>query len=64
MANKLADILNTKVGYLLDEKGRKNMLKDTDMLKRLNKFEKMVKEDQNHIHILYAIDAFIKSVKT
>lgn len=32
-----------------------------DMLKRLNEIEKMDKEDKNHI--LYAIDAFIKSVK-
>ena len=31
------------------------------MLKRLNEIEKMDKEDKNHI--LYAIDAFIKSVK-
>jgi hypothetical protein len=31
------------------------------MLRRLNEIEKMDKEDKNHI--LYAIDAFIKSVK-
>jgi len=49
------------VGYLLDESGQENVLKDPDMLKRLNDIAKMEKEDKNHI--LYTIDGLIKSVK-
>ena len=60
-ARKIAKILGTTVGSLLDETEQENVLKDPDMLKRLNEIEKMDKEDKNHI--LYAIDAFIKSVK-
>ena len=60
-AKKLAKILDTTVGYLLGESEDKDLLKDPAMLKRLNEIEKMDKEDKNHI--LYAIDAFIKSVK-
>jgi len=60
-ARKIAKILGTTVGYLLDETKQENLFKDPDMLKRLNEIEKMDKEDKNHI--LYAIDAFIKSVK-
>ena len=61
VAKKLAAILNTTVGYLLDESGQESVLKDPDMLKRLNDIAKMEKEDKNHI--LYAIDGLIKSVK-
>ncbi|NLD50053.1 MAG: hypothetical protein GX660_23165 [Clostridiaceae bacterium] len=53
-------VLST-VGYLLDESGQESVLKDPDMLKRLNDIAKMEKEDKNHI--LYAIDGLIKSVK-
>ena len=60
-AREIAKILGTTVGYLLDETEQENLFKDPDMLKRLNEIEKMDKEDKNHI--LYAIDAFIKSVK-
>jgi len=61
VAKKLAGILNTTVGYLLDETDQENVLKDPDMLKRLNDIAKMEKEDKNHI--LYTIDGLIKSVK-
>lgn len=60
-ARKIAKILGTTVGYLLGETEQEDLFKDPDMLKRLNEIEKMDKEDKNHI--LYAIDAFIKSVK-
>jgi transcriptional regulator with XRE-family HTH domain len=60
-ARKIAKILGTTVGYLLDETEQENLFKDPDMLKRLNAIEKMDKEDKNHI--LYAIDGLIKSVK-
>ena len=42
-------------------RGQENVLKDPDMLKRLNDISKMEKEDKNHI--LYTIDGLIKSVK-
>jgi len=50
VAKKLAAILNTTVGYLLDETDQENVLKDPDMLKRLNDIEKMEKEDKNHMN--------------
>ena len=60
-AKKIAKLVETTVGYLLSESEQENVLKDPDMLKRLNEIEKMDKEDKNHI--LYAIDGLIKSVK-
>lgn len=60
-AKKIAKILNTTVGYLLGETDQEDLFKNPDMLKRLNEIDKMEKEDKNHI--LYAIDALIKSVK-
>ena len=44
-----AALLNTMVGYLLDESGQESVLKDPDMLKRLNYIAKIEKEDKNHI---------------
>ena len=60
-AKKIAKTLNTTVGYLLGETEQENLLKNPDMLKRLNEIENMHDEDKNHI--LYAIDGLIKSVK-
>ena len=60
-AKKIAKILNTTVGYLLGETEQEDLFKNPDMLKRLNEIDKMEKEDKNHI--LYTIDALIKSVK-
>lgn len=60
-ARKIAKILGTTVGYLLDETEQENLFKDPDMLKRLNEIEKMEKEDKTCI--LYALDAMINNVK-
>jgi len=60
-ARKIAKILGTTVGYLLDETEQENLFKDLEMLKRLNEIEKMDSEDKNHI--LHVLDGFIKSVK-
>jgi transcriptional regulator with XRE-family HTH domain len=60
-ARKIAKILGTTVGYLLDETEQGNLFKDPDMLKRLNEIKKMEKDDKNNI--LYAIDGLIKSIK-
>ena len=50
-------------GYLLDETDQENILRDPEMLERLNEIDKMDKEDKSKSHILYAIDTFIKSTK-
>lgn len=61
VVKKLAEALNTTVGYLLGESKDQNILKDQDMLKRLNDiatFSPIEKE-----HILFALDAMITKVK-
>lgn len=60
-AKKIAKTLNTTVGYLLGETDQEDLLKDPEMLKRLNDIEKM--DSENKSHILSVIDGFIKSIK-
>jgi len=60
-AKKIAKLVDTTIGYLLGETDQENILKDPDMLRRLNEIEKMDNEDKNHI--LHVLDGFIKSVK-
>lgn len=60
VVKKLAAILNTAVGYLLDESGQENVLKDPDMLKRLNDIEKMEPTEKGHV--LFALDALIQKI--
>ena len=60
-AKKIAKLLDTTVGYLLGETDEENILKDPEMLKRLNEIEKMDNEDKRSI--LKVLDGFIKSVK-
>lgn len=61
VAKKLAGILNTTVGYLLGETDQENLLKDPDMLKRLNEIENMKPDEKGHV--LFAIDAMIQKIK-
>ncbi len=61
VVKRLANILDTTVGYLLGESEDRDLLKDPAMLKRLNEIGKMDKEDKTHI--LYVLDGFIKSVR-
>jgi len=61
LVKKLADVLETTVGYLLGETEDRELLKDPAMLRRLNDIAKFPEEDKNHI--LYALDAMIKNVK-
>lgn len=61
VAKKLAGILNTTVGYLLGESDQENILKDPDMLKRLNDIEGMDPEEKSHV--LFALDALIQKIK-
>jgi len=60
-AKKIAKLIDTTVGYLLGETDEENILKDPEMLKRLNEIEKMDNEDKGSI--LKVLDGFIKSVK-
>ncbi len=61
VAKKIANLLDTTVGYLLGEMAEADLLKDPAMLQRLNEIDKM--EDQDRVHILHVLDGFIKSVK-
>lgn len=60
-AKKIAKLIDTTVGYLLGETDEENILKDPEMLKRLNEIEKMDNEDKSSI--LKVLDGFIKSVR-
>ena len=61
VVKKIANILETTVGYLLGESQDKNILKDPTMLNRLNEISAL--NDYDREHILYTIDGLIKSVK-
>ena len=61
VAKKLVWILSTTVGYLLGESDQENILKDPDMLRRLNDIEGMDPEEKNHI--LFTLDAMIQKIK-
>ncbi|MBL7888013.1 MAG: helix-turn-helix transcriptional regulator [Bacteroidia bacterium] len=58
---KLANALNTTVGYLLGENKEAAILKDQTMLKRLNDIASFPDKDKEHI--LYTLDALIKNAK-
>jgi hypothetical protein len=60
-AKKLANILETTVGYLLGETAEQNLFKNPAMLQRLNDISSFSDKDQEHI--LYTLDALIKNVK-
>lgn len=61
VVKKLAEALQTTVGYLLGETEDRELLKDPSMLKRLNDIAKFPEHDKSHI--LYTLDAMINSVK-
>ena len=62
MAVKLANVLDTTVGYLLGENKDKNVLQDPAMLNRLNDINKLPLHDKEAI--LKIIDAFIRDAKS
>lgn len=62
VAMKLARLMDTTVGYLLGEMNESSVLKDPDMLKRLNDIASLPDDDK--LHILYTIDNLLASVKT
>lgn len=61
VAKKLAGILNTTVGYLLGESDQENILKDPNMLKRLNDIEGMEPTEKDQV--LFTLDALIQKIK-
>ena len=61
VVKNMANTLETTVGYLLGETQNQNVLRDQDMLKRLNDIANFSKDEKEHI--LFAIDAMITKVK-
>ena len=61
VVKKLANVLDTTVGYLLGETEDRELLKDPSMLRRLNDIAKFPDADKQCI--LYALDAMINNVK-
>lgn len=62
VAKKLADLLNTTVAYLVGETHDNELLKDTDMLKRLKDINDLPEQDKQAI--LYNLDALLRDAKT
>ena len=60
-AVKLANLLNTTVGYLLGENEDSNLLKDPLMLKRFHDINNLSEEDRKGV--LYALDNLLKAAK-
>lgn len=60
-AKKLANILDTTVGYLLGETEDSELFKDKKMLQRLEDIMKMPETERNSI--LLTVDHFIKASK-
>lgn len=60
-AKKLALILDTTVGYLLEENEELDLFKDKKMLQRLQDIAKLPEKERNSI--LMTLDHFIKAAK-
>ena len=62
VVKKLADTLGTTVAFLLGETEDMELLKDPDMLKRLNDINNLPKKDKEGI--LFALDGLLRDAKT
>ena len=60
-AKKIAEVLETTVGYLLGEDKGEILFENPELLRRFEDIAGFEKEDKEHI--LYTLDALIKSVK-
>lgn len=60
-AKKLADLLNTSVGYLLGEEDSAEVFKDPDMLRRFKDILKLDGEEKKYV--LFTLDAMIRDIK-
>lgn len=61
VVKKMANFLDTTVGYLLGETEEINLFKDPLMLKRFNEIVGLPDDDKNHI--IYTIDAMLNNAK-
>ena len=61
VVKKLANVLDTTVGYFLGETEERELLKDPTMLRRLNDIAKFPDKDKDCI--LYTLDAMINNEK-
>jgi transcriptional regulator with XRE-family HTH domain len=62
VVKNLADMLDTTVAYLLGETQDMSLLKDPEMLKRLNDINNLPNEDKKGI--LFALDGLLRDAKT
>lgn len=62
VAGRLAKLLDTTVGHLMGEIDKTDVLKDPDMLNRMNELNSLSEPDKGVI--LYAIDGLIRDAKT
>lgn len=62
VVKRLADELDTTVGFLLGETKQVNLLKNPAMLKRLNDIDALPDDDKKCI--LYALDGLVRDAKT
>jgi transcriptional regulator with XRE-family HTH domain len=61
VAKKVASLLDSTVGYLLGETEETNLLKDVDMLHRLQDIRNFGEKEKEHI--FFTLDALIRDVK-
>ena len=62
VVKRLADNLDTTVGFLLGESEDLNILKDPSMLKRLNEINSLPSKEKEAL--LLNVDAFLRDFKT
>lgn len=60
-AKKLADLLETTVGYLLGETEDDQLLKDPKMIERLKDIKSFADQERNQIY--FTLDAVIREIK-
>jgi transcriptional regulator with XRE-family HTH domain len=60
-AKKLADLLDTTVGYLLGETEDDQLLKDPRMMERLRDIKSFEEQEENQIY--FTLDALIREIK-
>ena len=61
VVKRLAEVLDTTVGFLLGESNQLNILKDSAMLDRLNDLQNLSDKDKEYI--LYTLDGLIRDAK-
>lgn len=60
-AKKLAELLNSTVGYLLGDTEESNIFKDPDMLRRFNEIKSFAENEKEKV--LFTLDAMIHEIK-